>query len=769
MRLDCRARLLFILLVTMMSSGCPKAHDELKYASEAERLQDFDAAVGYYERVQKARPQDAHIKIRLATARSEACEMHLKAGREMRAQNNLEAAAVEFKHASVLDPGSDAAKQELALTVAAISAKHQPSEEVAHAAAKPKAFAYADGPPELKLLSHAPINLKMTNDARIVFETIGKLAGLTVIFDPDFPSRRIVAELDNVTLEQAFDVVAIESKGFWKPLSQSIVLIVPDQPQKRRDYDDQVIQTFYLSNVVQAQDLTEIVTGLRQLLDLKRIQQLNGPNAIVIRDTAAKLAVAQKFIDDVDRAKPEVLLQVQVLQARTDLVKNLGLNPGTSASLAFNPACSSSTSSTCTSTSTTSSSSSSSTSTLTLSELKHLGASDYTVTLPGASLTALLTDSSTQIIQNPEIRSVDGQPAKLKIGDRVPVATGSYSTGATTTTTAVSALVNTQYQYIDVGVNVDVTPRIHSNREISLKITVEVSSVTGYSSIGGLQQPIISQRKIEHDIRLKEGEISILGGLFERTDTKSVNGWPGLAKIPFGSYFFSQKDKELQENEVLIVLTPRIVRLPELTFANLRALYTGSENNVQLRPAAEVETAGSVARTSGQDAMAAPGKPTGEAGVSVGANNIPVAGRDSVPKPRLHFEPRTVNIKAGEAVTVKLVTDNVNDLFSLPVLFEYDPKVVSIEEVRHGSFFSDGGQEIAVVQQIDKERGHAIVSATRPPNVAGVTGSGTILEIVLRAVAPGTSTLAIPGINAKTSKQTAIEFLTDGATIRVSP
>ena len=144
--------------------------------------------------------------------------------------------------------------------------------------------------------------------------------------------------------------------------------------------------------------------------------------------------------------------------------------------------------------------------------------------MPGASLTALLTDTSTQIIQNPEIRSVDGQPAKLKIGDRVPVATGSFSSGSTAATSAVSPLVNTQFQYIDVGVNVDVTPRIHPNREISLKIAVEVSSVTGYSTIGGLQEPIISQRKIEHDIRLKEGEISILGGLFERTDTKSVNG-----------------------------------------------------------------------------------------------------------------------------------------------------------------------------------------------------------------------------------------------------
>jgi general secretion pathway protein D len=761
MRVKRGATFLFTVLAVTMAGACPKARDDLKSAREAERLQDFDAAVGYYERAQRARPQDAHIKIRLTAVRSEARDAHLKAGRQMRTQNDLAAAAVEFKRASLLDPGNDVAQQEFAATLAAISSKNQPSEDTAQPVEKKaKAVAYADQPPELKPLSRAPINLRITNDARTAFETIGKLAGLTVIFDPDFPPRRITAELNNVSMEQAFDVLAVESKAFWKPLSENIVLVIPDQAQKRRDYDDQVIQTFYLSNVVQAQDLTEIVTGLRQLLDLKRIHQLNAQNAIVIRDTAPKLAVAQKFIEDVDRAKPEVLLEVQVLQARTDLVKNLGINPGTSASLSFNPACansSSSSSSSCTSSSSSSIS------------LQQLSSDDYTVTLPGASLTALLTDTSTQIIQNPEIRSVDGQPAKLKIGDRVPVATGSFSSGSAAASSAVSPLVNTQFQYIDVGVNVDVTPRIHPDREISLKIAVEVSSVTGYSTIGGLQEPIISQRKIEHDIRLKEGEISILGGLFERTDTKSVNGWPGLAKIPFASYLFSEKNKNFQENEVLIVLTPRIVRLPELTPGNLRALYTGTESNVQLKAVASLEPASPALESPVGVQQAGPNKTTGEGPASGKASELARTNKDSTSKARLHFEPTIVNLKTGDTITVRLLADNVDDLFSLPVLLEYDPKVISVQEVRHGNFFSDGGQEIAVVQQIDEEQGHAIVSATRPPRTAGVSGSGTVLEFVLRGVASGTSALSLPAVKARNSKQTPIDFLTDGATVRVSP
>jgi general secretion pathway protein D len=150
--------------------------------------------------------------------------------------------------------------------------------------------------------------------------------------------------------------------------------------------------------------------------------------------------------------------------------------------------------------------------------------------------------------------------------------------------------VNTQFQYIDVGVNADITPRVHPDHEVSLKVSIEVSSVTGTATIGGIQQPIISQRKIEHDIRLKEGEASILGGLFERVDTKTLSGWPGFAHIPLLRYLFSNDSTDHQENEVLVVLIPRIVRLPALTQADLRPLSSGTEANVQVRRKESIQT-----------------------------------------------------------------------------------------------------------------------------------------------------------------------------------
>ena len=565
-----------------------------------------------------------------------------------------------------------------------------------------------------------------------------------------------------MTLEQALDIVSLQSKSFWRPVTENIIFVIPDQPQKRRDYEEQVIRTFYLSNTVQPQDLTEIVTGLRQLLDLKRIQQLNSQNAIIVRDTPDKLLLASKMINDIDKAKPEVVVQVEVLQARTDRLRDLGVLPGQQASVAFTP----------NGTTTTTGSTTTPSTSLPLNELKHLSTKDYSVTLPGATANAVLTDTFTKIIQNPEIRSVDGQPAKLRVGDRVPVATGSFQAGVGVGSTGgagfVNPLVNTQFTYLDVGVNVDITPRVHPNHEVSLKIKVEVSSVTGTSTIGGIQQPIISQRTLDHEIRLKEGEANVLGGLFERTDTKTLNGWPGLAKIPFLRYLFSEDKTDHQENEVLIVLIPRIVRMPEWTRANLRSMYSGSETNVQVKRESDIRAPAVQPPAPSQQTPVNPNAQAMTPGAP-GATTPATGAGAQTQAARIRFEPQSMSLKAGQTATIGVVVENVNDLFSIPLLLQYNPAVISVEEVQHGGFLSGGTQEIAIVQRVDKEHGQAIISATRQPNTSGVSGSGTLIGIVVKALAPGSSNLSIVQVNAKDSQQKLIPLVTSEAALQVQP
>jgi general secretion pathway protein D len=749
----------------LLAAGCPKGNKDYDLGKKAETLQDYDAALAYYQKALKADPYNANYKIRLDQIRFEAGELHVKAGVALRKKGDLQGAAAEFQRAQAIDASSSIADQELRITVEMIAEKNREANAAAETRADSGQPLLASMPPEIRPLSHAPINFKASNDAKFVFDTIGKLAGLTVIYDPDFPARRITVDLNNVTLEQALDIVSMESKAAWKSMTENIIFVYPDQPQKRRDYEEQIIKTFYLSNTVQPQDLTEVVTGLRQLLDLKRIQQLNSQNAIIVRDTPDKLMLAEKMIHDIDKAKPEVVVQVEVLQARTDRLRDLGVLPGQQATVTFTP----------NGTTTTSGSTTTPSNSLPLNELKHLSTADYSITLPGATANAVLTDTFTKIIQNPEIRSVEGQTAKLKVGDRIPVATGSFQAGvgvgSTGTSGFVNPLVNTQFTYLDVGVNVDITPRVHPNHEVSLKVVIEVSSQTGTATIGGIQQPIISQRKIEHDIRLKEGEVSILGGLFERVDARTLNGWPGFAKIPVFRYLFSEDKVDHEENEVLIVMTPRIVRMPEWTKANLRPLYSGSETNVQVKRDSEIRAPAMPPPppVQQQPPMNQNPQPAGQPAVTPGAAATPATGPVGTQPGKIRFEPQSLSLKVGQTATIGVVVENVTDLFSIPLLLQYNPAVISVEEVQHGGFLSGGTQEIALVQRNDKEHGQTIVSATRQPNTPGVNGTGTLIGIVVKALAPGSSNLSIVQVNAKDSQQKLIPLVTSEATLQVQP
>jgi len=753
--------------VGLLAAGCPKGKPDYQQGRKAENLQDYDAAYDFYQKALKEEPENAEYQIKFNQARFEAGAFHIKQGVRQREQGNLQAAMGEFQRAAAVDPSSSMADQEIRKTADLLAEqehKAAAADAAAAAASAAEMSQLASAPPEIKPLSRAPISLHMVNDAKVVFDTIGKLAGLTVVYDPDFPARRIPVDLNGVTLQQALDIVSMESKAFWKPVTENIIFVIPDQPQKRRDYDEQMVKTFYLSNTVQAQDLTEIVTGLRQLLDLKRLQQLNAQNAIIIRDTPDKLAIAEKMINDIDKARPEVVIQVQVLEARLDKMRNLGILPGQTASIGVVPP-GTTTTTTNNGTNTNGTTNSTTQNILTLQNLTHLNGANYSVTLPSFTANALLNDSTTKIIQNPEVRSVDGQPAKLRIGDRVPVATGSFQAGVGVGSTAgtgfVNPLVNTQFQYIDVGVNVDITPRVHPNHEVSLKVSVEVSSVTGQTNIGGIQQPIISQRKIDHEIRLKEGEANILGGLVEKTDTKGRNGWPGLGSVPLLHYLFSEDTKSYEDDEILIILTPKIVRMPEWTKANLRPLYTGSDAVVQVRREADVRAPQSEAAPAAGGVAANPGAAAAPADGANPAQNAQSA--------QMRFEPRNMSLKVGEKATIGVVVDNVNDLFSIPFLLQYNPAVISVEEVQHGGFLQGGNQEIAIVQRVDPTRGQAIISATRQPNTAGVSGTGTIMGVVVRAIAPGNSNLSIVQVNAKDSQQKPIPLVTSEATLQVQP
>jgi len=743
----------FVAFAVTFVAGCPKGNQDYKVGRKAELAGDYDTAVVSFTRALKSDPGNADYKLHSIRARFEAGQFHVEQGEKDLNKGQLEMALAEFQKAETIDPSSAVATQEAQKTLDLLAKVKTASQPRPVGVVPPEDTGLMSAPPGLKPLSREPINLRMSNvDARVVFNTVGQLAGLSVIFDPSYVSRQISVDLPNVTLEQALDAVSLEAGAFWKPVTSNIILVATDNVQKRRDLEDESVQTFYLRNISSPAELTEIVNGLRQLLDITRIQPVASDNAIVMRTTPDKLMLASKIIDSLDKAKPEVLIQVDVLEARLDREHDLGIQPPQSATLSFTPRSAiqpaqSTTSGTGTTTTTVPQ--------VTLNNLKHLSTADYSLTMPGATLSALLTDSTTRIIQDPTLRVTDGATAKLAIGDRVPTATGSFQAGVGVGAAGgINPLVNTQFTYQDVGVNIEVTPRVHPDGDVSLKYSVEVSSVTGQSNIGGIQIPIISQRKIgPADIRLRDGEVNILGGLITRSESKSLSGWPGVAHIPFLRYFFSSTDTKTEDDEVLIALTPHVVRMPSITADDLRTLAAGTDTNVRVyqKNVDGPNAGGAAPATENSTAAAAPAPSSGAAPVATS----------------LEFQPAAISMKPGDTMTVGLAVDNAHDLFSIPLLLKYNPAVIQIEDIRNGGFLSGGTQEIAVVHQEDPQQGQAVVSATRRPNTPGISGTGTLLGIVIKAIAPGASQLQVVQVNARDSQQKPIPITSGTATIQV--
>jgi general secretion pathway protein D len=305
-----------------------------------------------------------------------------------------------------------------------------------------------------------------------------------------------------------------------------------------------------------------------------KVFPVQSQNAIVMRGTPDELLLAQQLIDDLDKPRGEVVVDIAVLEVSKNWERTLGMQWPSSVGLALQPNCSASNScSTSTSSTTTSTTSSTSTVSPTLYNLAHLNATDFAVTVGSATLNLLLTDNNTKVLQSPRIRATDAQKATMKIGSKIPIATGSYQTGAATA--LVSSLVNTQFQYTDVGVNIEMTPSIHYDHDVTLKINITVSAESGQVTISGVTEPIISQRVVDQTIRLREGEASILGGIQNKQEAVNWSGIPGLSAIPIIKYIFGSKDHTIQDDDIVFVVVPHIVRSQELDQANLRVIDTG--------------------------------------------------------------------------------------------------------------------------------------------------------------------------------------------------
>ena len=767
-----------------------------KYLAEGrvhEARKEWDLALASYQKALAEDPAEMVYQMAVDQARFEDAQEHIEHGIKVRANGQLGEALLEFQDAYTVNPGSSIAQQELMLTQQMIERERKRVEETGHEASpaergltpaqesKQRTQEKIDRMlpvPELKPLNPEPIrDLKINGQpVKVLYETIGKVAGINVLWDPDYqpPSKNnFNVDFENATLEQALDYVGVITKSYWKPLSSNAIFVTNDNPNKRRDFEEMVAQTFYLTNVSSPQEIQEIVNAVRSIAELQRVVAFTSQNAIIVRGEADKVALAAKMIHDLDKPRSEVVVDIMVMEASSSFTRQLSTaiaSTGLNVPITFNPRTSiqvqssnSTTSTTNTNTSTTNTNTNTSATAtgtsgyyIPLNQIGHLSSADFATTLPSALLQAALSDTKTKVLQAPQLRSVDGVKATLKIGERQPTASGSFAS----TISSVSPLVSTQFNYIDVGVNVTVLPHVHDNGDISMDIDLEISSVTGTVNLGGLSEPIIGQRKVTHSVRMHEGEVSLLAGLAQTSDTKQVTGVPGLMSIPLLRTLFQGQSVDRENDNVMIVLIPHIVRQPSVTAENLRGIDVGSQAAVKLNyaPSPSDVMTGPQAAAIVSGGVAVPGQPAVQPNraTTPPATAPPIPGPPATAPPpagaaHVQFTPGQVQTRVGGQVMVSVTLEDGKDVAFAPLEIRFDPKVLRLNDVVAGGLLSNDGQQPVFTKNVMNDNGTATVQLNRRPGTPGVNGSGTLITLQFQAVGRGATEVTIPQVNVRNS------------------
>jgi general secretion pathway protein D len=552
------SRLALAALIVGTAVSCASSGGSVRVARNAEAQQNYDLAVAEYTKLLRADPNSRDARQGLERAKLRASQDHFAAARRLSAIGKLEEALVEYQLAAELNPGSADIEHERRETRAQLRAQVAIREDgktrleslIEQSLAAP--MPGADLPPDAKL----PDSVVFRDaSARDVYAAIGKFTNLSVMFDPTFRDQPVSIDLRGQSLEDALNALSLTTRNFWRVTAQRTISVVPDTSAKRREYEEEIVRTFYLSNA----DLKETIDMLRIVVDARRISAITATNAITIKDTAERITAAGKIITAIDKARPEVIIDVELLEVNRTHLHEYGLQIASPGSAGINGAADINRAG------------------LSLKDLSNLTSADVLLTgLPSLYYRLLKNDSATRILANPQLRTSEGIPAQARFGERVPVP---VTTFAPIAAGGVQTQPITSFNYEPIGVNIDITPRMHHDDAVTLVLKVDLSSISG-KGFGDL--PTFGSRQINTVIRLKDGETNMLAGLIRDEERTSLSGIPGLSDLPVIGRLFAYNHKETQETDIILTLTPRIVRVLNLSAEDLQAFKMGRDAGAPL-------------------------------------------------------------------------------------------------------------------------------------------------------------------------------------------
>jgi len=762
-----RTLLAVVAVAAFAASGCA-AHWAYRQGQSAGEQGEWDLAVARYTRALEKDPKNIGYKIALENARIQASRFHYDEAKKQLAANDFEKAAEELEIASKYDPANRSASDDLALARHRIRKRQEDEQERAQfEQTKARAQAVARVPlPVLSPRSPVPITMKF-EDASLqkIFESLGRIAGVNVLFDEGFRDKKASVNLSGVSFQEALDRVTFVNRLFYKVLDQNTLIIVPESRQKRTSYDELLLRTFYVQNA----EVDETANLIKTLAKVQTVHPNKALWAISVLGTVDQMAMAERIIDLNDKARGEVLVEVQILEVNRNNLKRWGIDLSNySAGATLSP---------------TGAENEVAAGLLNIRAhlLSSLNQADWVVSIPSTVFARFLqTDSNVRILASPRLRAAEGKKAELKIGTEVPIPVTSYTVGiGGGGGTGSGYLPATSFQYRNVGVNLTLEPRVAASGDITLQLTAEFSLLGDDRNVGSEGNPInvptFLTRNVITTLRLRDGETGLIGGLLQGRDARSFSGAIGINNIPVIGKLFGNNQRSVDETEVLISITPRIVRGPKVTEDDMVPMRVGTQEvpkveglrgslfgpEPEAAPAAPAPSAapaapGGVPAQPGARPLAAsppapvspaptlaplpvPATPPGAGAESSAVSSAPAA-PDARPVSAI-LSPPEVALRVGQTGAVAIVVVGARDIQGIELTLAWDAALAEVTDVAAGSLLSLDGVPVAAERAL--EVGLARVKFSR---ATGVTGSGAVAAVTLRGLKPGSGSLLVESL-----------------------
>ena len=710
-------RLVLLLVAAVWLAGCATGQ-AFGRGERAALAGDWDAAVEYYREAVQSDPDRVDYQIALEQAMRSASYEHLDVARVLEAQGRLEDALREYRRASGYDPSN----RQVAAKVLGIERRIRAQNEAAQppsSIAQLRAQAQrARVRPLLDPTSDEPLTLAYTDASlRDILGSLGEAAGINVSYEMDFQDVPYTVQLNSVSFEEALNQILVANGLFYKAINAQTIMVIPDIAAKRAQYEEQVIQTFYVSHA----DATELAAMLNQVIRVPAmaVQPQIAPNAtsntITVRATTNVVSIIERIIDSNDNPKAESVIDVQILEVNRSRARQFGVDLSSFAvSGTFSPSIDPSTNDGVAPP-------------FNLNAVSRgISTADFYLSVPSAVVNFLETDSETRLIAKPQLRGAEGELITLNLGDQIPVPTTVFTPLAQG-----GANFNplTSFDYRDVGVNIEMTPRVTYEGDVLLDLLVENSTRGQDVNIAGQNLPSFGSRRVVTQLRLRDGESNLLAGLLREDERRALRGVPGLSRIPILRSLFGANDTEVRQTDIVMLLTPRIVRTHELTQEDVSPIFIGTQQNMELwsrPPAIAVPGPADVPEAPGAAVPDAPPAPDAAA---------PGDGADG----EVLVSPPVADFRVGGGpYTVPISITGASRVGGLSVTVTYNPAALRVRGVQEGTFMRAGGTPAAFTQQLDAASGRLDVAVLRP---GATTGAAVLFE----AIGPGPVDLTVTG------------------------